>query len=617
MSKKKKDNLQENEFTASVNENELEEMAQEAEEIKAEEAAEEQEEESAEVKPEEDGDFLAKEAKEMAEQAPEYTLDIPEDEIWTYQIEGLQAPKINHSYANAKKSKIAVVLILLVAISLSIFFSVRALKTTEYTFSAVDEGGFELVSYVNPGNIREVTVDYYINSDGTRDKTKPITELHDYAFNCDSSIERINIGKDVKRIDGKSIYSCWNLQYIDVDDENPYYCDIDGVLYNKDKTEIILYPIDYDRTRRLKEGFAHLEWECEACGRKYDGEGAEKYKTETNAVAPEGFPEDYKCPGKDGKACPSKKSEYYWAFHSELEEDDSTKENPRYMWELWGTTQKYDSDFFDDYNLKTRTYVIPSTVTRIGQLAFAYSNLTDLYIPEGVTEIGPQAIFKDEELKHIYTYKTETAIEGTFYNDALPQITEFYHSIPDGVTTIGSDAFYHLRGLDYIYIPSSVKEIGHHLMWEAVYKDEDTKELTGLNEVFVQEKEEKFKETCDIGQNWIPEYNNGLFSKKVPVYYGEARKTVLFSTIYPGVKSFTVSYKASEEYEGYELEYATNNSFDKDNKTVASDGASTTIKVEKLEAEKEYFIRVRGYKTVNGKKEYSAWSAIRSTRTWK
>ena len=34
-------------------------------------------------------DFLAQEAKEMEEQAPEYTLDIPEDEIWTYQIESI------------------------------------------------------------------------------------------------------------------------------------------------------------------------------------------------------------------------------------------------------------------------------------------------------------------------------------------------------------------------------------------------------------------------------------------------------------------------------------------------------------------------------------------------
>ena len=461
-------------------------------------------------------DFLAQEAKEMEEQAPEYTLDIPEDEIWTYQIEGLQAPKINHSYDNAKKSKVAVVLILLIAISLSIFFSFRALKTTEYTFSDLDDGGCQLVSYVNPGAMREITIDYFVDKEGNKDTSKPVTDIKEYAFNCDGAIERINIGKDVKSIDSKSFYSCWNLQYIDVDDENQNYCDIDGVLYNKDKTEIILYPIDYDRTRRLKEGYAHLVWQCEACGKVYS-DTAVKYNTETNSIPPEGFPEDYDCPG-NGSACPSKKSEYYWAYIPDLKEDNGND-----MWELWGTTEKYDEKFFEEYNLKTRTYIIPSTVTKIGQLAFAYSNIVDIYIPEGVTEIGDQAIFKDEELKHIYSYKADAPVEGTFY-DAIPTLGTVYNSLPEGLESIGSDAFYHLRGLDYIYFPSSVKKIGHHCMWEAVYKDEDTKELSGITELYVAADEETFKENCDLGESWRPEYNNGLFSRKVPVNYGATRK---------------------------------------------------------------------------------------------
>ena len=46
-------------------------------------------------------DFLAQEAKEEAATAADYTLDIPDDEIWSYQIEGLQAPAINKSYKKA------------------------------------------------------------------------------------------------------------------------------------------------------------------------------------------------------------------------------------------------------------------------------------------------------------------------------------------------------------------------------------------------------------------------------------------------------------------------------------------------------------------------------------
>lgn len=460
--------------------------------------------------PEAKNDFLAQEAKENAEQALDYTLDIPEDEIWTYQIEGLQAPKIGQSYSKAKGLKALVIIVILIAISLSIFFSVNALKTDEYQYEQLEDG-WELVVYSNPGSVRDVTIDYV---DG--DTTKPITSLHEYAFNCDGAIEHIKIGKDVNNIDGKTFYSCWNLQSVEIDDENPYFCDIDGVVYTKDMTKIIYYPTDYDRTLRLKEGYAHLVWECESCGRQYDPEKGDAEGGIAPGTLPEDFPEDYRCPGNNGKPCNSRGNEYYWAYHPYLVDDSGNE-----MWELWGTTEKYDEAYFEEYNLKTRTYVIPSTVTTIGQLAFAYSNLTELYIPEGVTTIEPQAIFKNEILRNIYSYKSDAPVTDTFYT-AIPTLGTVYDSLPEGLETIGSDAFYHLRGLDYMYIPSSVKSIGHHLMWEAIYKEGD--ELKGITEVNVAASEEDFKANVDAGESWLPEYNNGLFSKKVPVNYGAERR---------------------------------------------------------------------------------------------
>ena len=226
--------------------------------------APETEEEKVNAPEEKSIDFLEQEAKEMEEQAPEYTLDIPEDEIWTYRIEGLQAPSVGKSYKDAKLMKTVVVIVILIAIGLSIFFSVNALKTTEYKYEEV-KGGYELVSYSNPGSVREVRIDYV---DG--DKSKPIVSLHDYCFNCDGAIEKVYIGKDVKKLDGTTFYSCWNIQYVDIDDENPYFCDVDGVVYTKDMKKIIFYPTDYDRTLRLKNGYAHLVFECESCGRPYD-----------------------------------------------------------------------------------------------------------------------------------------------------------------------------------------------------------------------------------------------------------------------------------------------------------------------------------------------------------
>ena len=329
-------------------------------------------------------DFLAQEAKEEAATAADYTLDIPDDEIWSYQIEGLQAPAINKSYKKATGKKLLVIVILLIAISCSIFLSVRAVHSDEFDYKQLDNSSYQLTKYSNPGEVTEVTVDYV---DG--DKSKPISTIYEYAFNCDEKLTQITIGKDVKSIDAKAIYSCWALQNIYVDDDNPYYCDLDGVLYNKDKTEIILYPIDHDRYLRFQTGYAYKD--------------------------------------KDG------------VQHSKMVDDSGAE-----MEDLWGTTNKYDEKYLEKYNQDVRTYVLPSTVTKIGELSFAYANITDLYIPEGVKTIETMGIFK-AVIQNLYTYRDSTAT-GTTYKDSQ-NLKDVYNSLPNGLEYIGSDAFTYDSGL--------------------------------------------------------------------------------------------------------------------------------------------------------------------------
>ena len=184
----------------------------------------------------------------------EIKLDIPEDEVWNYQIEGLKAPLIGKPIENARKKKILVVAILLVAISVSVFFSVLAVHSDTYDFAEI-EGGWQLDKFSNPGEITEITIDF---CEG--DKSRPITSVREYAFNCDDKLVEIKIGKDVKQIDGKSFYSVWNLRNIYVDPENEFYCDLDGVLYNKDMTEVICYPIDHDAYLREQAGYKEEIW---------------------------------------------------------------------------------------------------------------------------------------------------------------------------------------------------------------------------------------------------------------------------------------------------------------------------------------------------------------------
>ena len=67
---------------------------------------------------------------------------------------------------------------------------------------------------------------------------------------------------------------------------------------------------------------------------------------------------------------------------------------------------------------------------------------------------------------------------------------------------------------------------------------------------------------------------------------------------------------------GYEIQVATDKKFKKNKKTVTVKKQKTTkTTVKKLKAKKKYYVRVRTYKTVNGKKVYSAWSKVKSVKT--
>jgi surface protein len=75
--------------------------------------------------------------------------------------------------------------------------------------------------------------------------------------------------------------------------------------------------------------------------------------------------------------------------------------------------------------------------------------------------------------------------------------------------------------------------------------------------------------------------------------------------------------KQTKQTTGYEVQYATSKNFaKKTTKTATVKSAKTTsTTIKKLTAKKKYFVRIRTYKTVNGKKYYSAWSKVQSAKT--
>lgn len=429
-------------------------------------------------------DFLAQEALENQATAQDYTLDIPDDQIWDYQIEGLQKPHINKPYENARIKKTVFVIVLLIAIFAAMFFSVKAVHSDLYKYKELPDGTYELVRFSNTGSITDLTIDYVVDlKTGEKDLSKPITSIHEYAFNGDETLHNITFGKDVKYIDSKAIYSCWYVRNVWIDDENPYYCDIDGVVYNKDVTEAVFYPNYHDLQLMIENGYATEE---------VDKNGNRKFIS--------------KVTDENGKLVDEKGNNL--------------------VERIWGTNKLYDEQFYQTYNRTCRTYVIPSTVTKINELAFAYSNIVDLYIPEGVTKMDNMAVFKNTVLTNIFTYTTDTPITDTTYK-AVDSMKTIYSSLPQSLEYIGSDCLYYTRALNYMYIPKNVKTIKHHAFWDAVYKED--KELRGVTYFDVEADEESFNANVTTGDQWRPQYDYMAFKKSVPVNYGVAERKSLYS----------------------------------------------------------------------------------------
>jgi hypothetical protein len=73
-----------------------------------------------------------------------------------------------------------------------------------------------------------------------------------------------------------------------------------------------------------------------------------------------------------------------------------------------------------------------------------------------------------------------------------------------------------------------------------------------------------------------------------------------------------VTWKKDSQATGYQLVYSTSSKFNS-SKTVNISKSSTVSKtISKLTAGKKYYVKVRSYKTINGKKVYGSYSKVKT-----
>ena len=133
--------------------------------------------------------------------------------------------------------------------------------------------------------------------------------------------------------------------------------------------------------------------------------------------------------------------------------------SPSFVYEDNILFNKNKSRIISFRNQKLTSYVIPASVTRIGEFAFSRcESLTEVVIPDSVTNIGKRAFANCRSLTEVVIPNSVTNIgKGAFHKcESLTEVV-----IPNSVTSIGDCTFLGCSSLTEVVIPNSVTSIGN------------------------------------------------------------------------------------------------------------------------------------------------------------
>ena len=307
-----------------------------------------------------------------------------------------------------------------------------------------------------------------------------VTNIGHYAFGHCTSLKNITIPGSVTSIDSWAFSGCTSLTEIKVATKNANYVSVNGVLYNKNKTTIMLYPAGKkDKTYNIIDGVTNIEWEAFAYCTNLTS------VTIPNSVTNIGDDAFFGCTSLTDITIPHSVTSIGsdpFGDCENLAEIKVVSDNSNYV-SVSGVLYNKDKTLIICYpaGKKDKTYniidgvtsidrgtfggcesltsvTIPDSVTSIGHSAFnGCTNLTYMIIPDSVTSIGYWVFMGCTNLKRITIPGSLSSIGRMdfYYCTSLTNVT-----IPDGITEIEDLAFYSCTSLTSITIPASVKTVG-------------------------------------------------------------------------------------------------------------------------------------------------------------
>ena len=282
------------------------------------------------------------------------------------------------------------------------------------------------------------------------------------------NVETVTIGSNVKYLDVNMFARCQNLAKINVSDKNPDYCDIDGVVYNKQQDRLIVYPLAKGNEYTIPDSVTNIDVlneEIYSSVKVSFAEGSKGFVTVDGVT--------YNATQTKVIFCDQTKTGSYvmpdtvseiaanaFAGCSQLQKVEISRNVTSIAYHSFADCtsltevvlpqglEKIDSEAFERCQALT-SVSIPNTLREIGTNAFSRCKINAVYITDLANwcEID----FSNSSANPLACSTANLYLNGELVNDM---------TIPDGVTRISDYAFYGYRGLTSLTLPDSLQSVG-------------------------------------------------------------------------------------------------------------------------------------------------------------
>lgn len=381
------------------------------------------------------------------------------------------------------------------------------------------------------------------------------------AFTNCTNLTSLDLPKSVKKIGYNAFVRCDKLASYNVAKGNESYCDVDGVLYTKNKMKLVSYP-------RGKE------------------------------AADQTYVVDSSC--------------------KELEQSAFSTDKLKKII-LPNGLQKIGSFALDCRNLES--IEIPDTVTTLGRYILgSNSKIKQLVLPTSITTIEYAGALNGMwELQYLYLsgpiptdFELKERLSATLNDLRVLTVMinkDYWNQYESYRNSFASDDRIRFEKWDGKTMKPLQKK--KYDMW--VHFTGDTNEYEAIEPMHailvIRQKTEELSQptTANVG-NTTTKTNT-----KIKITNPSAVKLVSVKNL-KGKKAKVV-WKKNLRSNGYQIQYAIKKNFKSGLKnTTIKKNKTTSTTLKKLKKKKTYYVRVRTYKTVSGKNYYSKWSNVKKVK---